>query len=126
MVHSYNEYNTDRCCKESASKHESRSKQYRVITNKMQIGLITKSHTRNKQASKQSIKQASKQQEASSEDGSFNQSKVIELLALLQGQSEGEWLCCMYLPGCSHLRIVSFHMSCFERAAAASGGLFVF
>ena len=33
---------------------------------------------------------ASKQQEAISEDGSFNQSEVIELLALLQGQIEGE------------------------------------
>ena len=39
------------------------------------------------QASKQAI---SKQQEAISKDGSFNQSKVIEYIALLQGQSEGE------------------------------------
>ena len=33
---------------------------------------------------------SSKQQEASSKDGSFNQSKVIEYIALLQGQSEDE------------------------------------
>ena len=48
----YNEYNTDRCCKESASKQESTNKQYGVITNTMQIGLITKFHIRNKKASK--------------------------------------------------------------------------
>ena len=85
----------------------------------MQIELIKKFHIRNKQA-------RSKQQEASSDDGSFNQCKVIESLALLQGQCEGEWLFCMCLPVCSHLRIVLFHMSCCERAAAALVRLFVF
>ena len=34
--------------------------------------------------------QAIKQRETSSEEGSFNQSKVIEFLDILQGQSEGE------------------------------------
>ena len=62
----------------------------------------------------------------SNEDGSFNQSKVIELLAILQGKSEGDWLYFICLPGCSHLRIVSFHISCYEQSAAASGGLFIF
>ena len=72
------------------------------------------------------IRRRWQQQEAISKDGSFNQSKVIEYIAILQGQSEGEQFCCMRLTGCSHLLIVSFHMSCCARAAAASGGLFVF
>ena len=58
MVRSYNRYNVDRCRKESASKQESANKKYVVITNIMQIGLITKFHIRNKQASKQASKQA--------------------------------------------------------------------
>ena len=50
MVRSYNEYNAGRCRKKSASKQESVSKQdlagkqYLVITNIMQIGLIRKYH----------------------------------------------------------------------------------
>ena len=39
------------------------------------------------QASEQA---SSKQQEAISKDGRFNKSKVIELLALVKGKSEGE------------------------------------
>ena len=44
----------------------------------------------NQNREKASEQASSKEQEASSKDGSFNQSKVIELLALFQGQSEGE------------------------------------
>ena len=32
----------------------------------------------------------------------------------------------MRSTGCSHLRIVLFHMSCCEKGVEASGGLFVF
>ena len=53
LVYSYNKYNADRCCKESANKQESANNQYVVITNIMQIGLIRKYHIRNKKASKQ-------------------------------------------------------------------------
>ena len=50
LVRSYNEYNAGRCRKESVRNQESASKQYVVITNIMQIGLISKFHK--EQASK--------------------------------------------------------------------------
>ena len=56
LVHSNNEFNADRCRKESASKQGSARKKYGVITNIMQIGLITKSYIRNKQAIKQAAR----------------------------------------------------------------------
>ena len=58
---------------------------YRTCT--YRIFLYSNENQNKEQASE---KVSSKQQEASSKDGSFNQSKVIEYIALLQGQSEGE------------------------------------